>query len=223
MRFLEQLPVTKGHLVGQQMKLLPNQVEFIEAVYGRLDANGRRLTRLAVQSELRGNGKSGLLTGLALCHLSGPEAVKRGAVFSAAVDRQQASLLFNEMAAIVQAWDYLDSKINIQKYYKQLHVISGPGEGSSYEALSSDARRGHGLAPSFFVFDELAQVKDRELLDALMNAMGKQPESLGVIISTQAAADDHPLSQLIDDGLAGLDPSTFVQLIAAPADADPFR
>ena len=103
-----------------------------------------------------------------------------------------------------------------------MEVLDGDGKGSTYEALSSDARRGHGLAPSFFVFDELAQVKDRELLDALMSAMGKQPESLGVIISTQAATDNHPLSQLIDDGLAGLNSSTYVQLIAAAADADPF-
>jgi phage terminase large subunit-like protein len=222
MRFLEDLPVTKGHLQGHKMKLLPCQVQFIESVYGNLDDNGRRRIRLAVQSEPRGNGKSGLLAGLSLCHLCGPEAVKRGAVFSAAVDRQQASLLFNEMAAIIHASKKLDSQINIIKYWKKLEVMSGRGEGSSYEALSSDARRGHGLAPSFWVFDELAQVKDRELLDALMSAMGKQPESLGVIISTQAATDDHPLSQLIDDGLAGLDPSTFVQLISAPADADPF-
>jgi hypothetical protein len=65
-------------------------------------------------------------------------------------------------------------------------------------------------------------MKDRELLDTLMTAMGKQPQSLGIVISTQAATDDHPLSQLIDDGLAGLDPSLHVQLIAAPPEADPF-
>jgi phage terminase large subunit-like protein len=41
------------------------------------------------------------------------------------------------------------------------------------------------------------------------------------VISTQSADDDHPLSQLIDDGLAGLDPSLYVQLHAAPEDADP--
>jgi phage terminase large subunit-like protein len=222
MHFLETLPITKGHLVGQKMKLLPSQIEFIEAVYGRLDADGRRLIRLAVKSEARGNGKSGLLAGLSLCHLCGPEAIERGAIFSAAVDRQQASLLFNEMSAIIFADEHLESTINVIKYWKKLEVISGPGLGSTYEALSSDARRGHGLAPSFWVFDELAQVKDRQLLDALMNAMGKQPQSLGVIISTQAAADDHPFSQLIDDGLAGLDPSSYVQLTAAPADSDPF-
>ena len=64
-------------------------------------------------------------------------------------------------------------------------------------------------------------MKDRELLDALTTAMGKQPGALGIVISDAGADDEHPLSQLIDDGLAGLDPSVYVQLHAAPEDADP--
>ena len=52
--------------------------------------------------------------------------------------------------------------------------------------------------------------------------MGKRDRSLGLIISTQAESDDHRLSVLIDEGLAGIDPGIVVQLLAAPADADPF-
>jgi len=43
-----------------------------------------------------------------------------------------------------------------------------------------------------------------------------------VVISTQAADDVHPLSQLIDDGLTQVDPSIVVLLLTAPADADRF-
>ena len=52
--------------------------------------------------------------------------------------------------------------------------------------------------------------------------MGKRSESLGVIISTQAANDLHPLSQLVDDAALGEDPSVYLQLAAAPIDADIF-
>ena len=52
--------------------------------------------------------------------------------------------------------------------------------------------------------------------------MGKRSESLGVIISTQAANDQHPLSVMIDDALIGEDFSVYVQLAAAPPDADIF-
>jgi phage terminase large subunit-like protein len=70
----------------------------------------------------------------------------------------------------------------------------------------------------------LAQAKDRTLLDNLMEGMGKRSEALGIIISTQAASDEHPLSQLIDDAETNAenDPSTVLCLLAAPADADPF-
>ena len=57
-----------------------------------------------------------------------------------------------------------------------------------------------GCRRPFWAYDELAQAKDRVLLDNLQTAMGKRKRSLGVIISTQAADNDHSLSLLIDDG-----------------------
>jgi phage terminase large subunit-like protein len=53
--------------------------------------------------------------------------------------------------------------------------------------------------------------------------MGKQPGAMGLVISVQAATDDHALSEMIDVGL-GDDPSpdTYVQLHDTPEGADPF-
>jgi phage terminase large subunit-like protein len=160
---------------------------------------------------------------LALCHLLGPEAEPRGEVYSAAIDRGQAAIMYGEMEAIIlhPATDFA-SRVNTGRVHKRIEVIFGDGAGSKYEALSSDARRAHGLSPTLWVYDELAQAKDAELLDNLQTAMGKRDRSLGVIISTQAPSDEHPLSQLIDDGLSGADPSIVVHLLAAPEDADVF-
>jgi hypothetical protein len=47
-RFLEGLPITKGLLQGQRMKLLDSQRQFLEGVYSRGGV------RLAVLSEPRG-------------------------------------------------------------------------------------------------------------------------------------------------------------------------
>jgi phage terminase large subunit-like protein len=217
--FLEALPVTKGICAGQSMKLLPTQRAFIEKVYGR-DENKR--VRIAVKSEPRGNGKTGLVAGMALCHLLGPEAEMRGEVYSAAIDRQQAALLFTEMEAIILAVPEFAYRVNIVRFHKKIEVLQGDGKGSTYEALSADARRGHGLAPSLWIYDELAQAKDRELLDNLTTGMGKRKRSMGLVISTQAPEDDHPLSQLIDEGLANPDGTVVVDLLAAPKDANPF-
>jgi phage terminase large subunit-like protein len=78
------------------------------------------------------------------------------------------------------------------------------------------------LSPTFWAYDELAQARDRVLLDNLQTAMGKREASLGVILSTQAADDDHPLSELIDDAKTGADRSIVLHLTSAPVEADPF-
>jgi phage terminase large subunit-like protein len=216
--FLEDLPITKGIKLGTKLKLLPGQRRFIERVYGSTGV------RLAVRSEPRGNGKTGLVAGLALCHLLGPESELRGECYSAAVNRQQASLMYDEMAAIIEAVPQFAvmTKIRTGSQRRQIEVMSGRGKGSKYEALSADARRGHGLAPSWWAYDEMAQTRDRRLFDALRTAMGKRKRCLGIILSTQAEDDEHPLSQLIDDGLSGNDTALVVDLTCAPADADVF-
>jgi phage terminase large subunit-like protein len=215
--FLESLPVTKGILAGRTMRLLPDQRAFIEKVYG----DGQTIS-IGVKSEPRGNGKTGLVAGLALCHLLGPEAEARGEVDSASIDRPMASIIFNEMAAMILEVPSFTARVNIQRFHKRIEVLWGAGSGSVYEALSADARRGHGLAPSLWIYDELAQARDGELLSNLRTAMGKRARSLGLVISTQAPDDDHPLSRLIDDGLSGVDPTIVVDLTAAPPEADPY-
>lgn len=223
-RFLEFLPITKGILLGKRMKLLSDQREFVELIYGPKKHDGRRQVSLAIKSAPKGNGKTGLVAGLALCHLLGPESEIRGEVYSAAIDRQQAGIMFNEMEAIIRTVPEFASRVNLQRFNKKIEVLEGDGALSIYEALSADARRAHGLAPSLWVYDELAQAKDRTLLDNLVEGMGKRSEALGIVISTQAASDDHPLSQLIDDAETnrGNDPSTVLCLLSAPVDADAF-
>ncbi|MDP4022336.1 terminase large subunit [Methylobacterium sp. NEAU 140] len=219
--FLEALPVSKGVKAGKKMRLLPGQRRFVEALYA-VDGKGRRKTRLAIRSEPRGNGKTGLVAGLCLAHLLGPESEGRGEIFSAAIDRQQAGLLFAEMEATILRVPSFAARANIVRFHKRIEVLSGPGQGSIYEALSADARRAHGLSPSLWIFDELAQVQSAELLENLRTAMGKRAESLGIVISTQAPDDDHVLSRMIDDGLSGVDPSILVDLTCVPPEADPF-
>jgi phage terminase large subunit-like protein len=220
--FLEGLPITKGIYAGRTMKLLPGQREFVQAIYGRLSRDGRRKIRIAIKSEPRGNGKTGLIAGLALCHLLGPECEPRGEIYSAAYNKLQAALIFAEMKAIIEAIPEYEERCNIQRYGKVIEVMEGDGAGSIYESLSADDKRAHGLGPSFWCFDEYAQAPNSDLLDNLRTAMGKRSESLGIVISTQAASDQHPLSQLIDDSALGQDPSVYLQLAAAPVEADIF-
>ena len=224
--FLEDLPITAGKLAGTTMTLRGWQREFIEAVYAE-DGEGRRPIRTAVLSMARKNGKTQLAAGLALCHLMGPEAEPRGEVYSAALTRDQAAKLFQEMCAILQAHEELDDRANVIRFNKQIEVLTGDGAGSIYAALSADAGSKMGLSPSFVVYDELGSAPNRDLFDALDTATGARDNPLMICISTQAAADHHVFSELIDYGVRVQsgdieDASFHLTLYAAPADADPW-
>lgn len=225
--FIEDLPITAGKLAGTQMQLRPWQRDFVVAVYAE-NAEGVRPIRTAVLSMGRKNGKTQLAAALALCHLLGPEAEPRGEIYSAALTRDQAAKLFQEMVAILNAHPELEDRVNVIRFNKQIEVLFGKGAGSIYAALSADAGSKMGLSPSFVVYDELGSAPNRDLYDALDTATGARDNPLLLAISTQAAADHHVFSELIDYGMRVQsgdidDPSFHLSLYAAPADADPFE
>ena len=155
------------------------------------------------------------------------EAEQRGEIYSAALTRDQAAKLFQEMCAILAAHEELDDRANVIRFNKQIEVLFGDGAGSIYAALSADAGSKMGLSPSFVVYDELGSAPNRDLFDALDTATGARDNPLMICISTQAAADHHVFSELIDYGLqvrAGdvVDPAFHLTFYAAPADADPW-
>ena len=215
--FLEDLTITAGPSAFTKLRLRPWQREFLEAVYA--EKKGVRPVRTAVLSMGRKNGKTQLAAALALCQLSGPEAESRGEVYSCANDRFQAGRIFSEMVAMVQSHPWLSDRINISRFLKQLEDLEN---GSTYAALSSEAKTKMGLSPSFCVYDELGQTAGRELYDAMDSAMGARANPLMLVISTQAADDTAPMSRLVDYGLNNKDPSFHLTLYSARIDADPW-
>ena len=117
--------------------------------------------------------------------MPGPEAESRGEVYSAANDRWQASRIHSEMSAIISRVPWLEERVSIRRFTKELEDVGGTG--TVYAALSRESGTKHGLSPSFVIYDELGQAEGRDLLDALDTAMGKRLAPLMMVISTQAA------------------------------------
>ena len=208
--FLGTLPIVSGLRAGERMEVLEFQEQFVRGVYA--ENEGERLVRLAGLSVARGNGKSGLLAGLSLAHLLGPMQEPYGEAYAAALDREQAGVLYRMTCAYIYETPWMAGRVNIRDQTKE---ITDHESGSIWRALTSDARKAHGLAPSFWVADEVAQWRSRELWDNLRTGMAKRKHALGVTISTQAADDLHFWSELLD---AEPVPSVYVQLHAAPDD-----
>lgn len=206
--FLQTLPIVSGLRAGETLELLDFQEQFVRGVYG----DDR--VRLAALSVARGNGKSAVLAGLSLAHLLGPLQEPYGECYAAALDREQAGVLYRMCVAYIEAVPWMAARVNIKDWHKQ---IEDEESRSIWRALTSDARKAHGLAPSFWVADEVAQWKSRELWDNLATGMGKRTKALGVTISTQAANDLHFFSEMLD---APPNPTIYTQLHTAPADCD---
>ncbi|MGE6740254.1 terminase large subunit [Allorhizobium pseudoryzae] len=220
-KFLESLPVTKGRLAGKKMKLIPAQREFVEEVF-KTDKRGRFIVKTAIISQAKGNGKSGLTAGICLAALLGPLSEERGAVYSASIDRGKAGVIFEEMVAIIRRVPDFDERCNVTAFHKKIEVLDGDGKDSKFEALSADASGAQGLAPTLWCFDELGESKDGKLLEVLLESEGKRNHTFGIVLSTQAESDEHPLSKLIDDAKANPDPRTYLMIHEAPRDADPW-
>lgn len=206
--------IPEGKFVGQPVRLSLFQKKVIRGIYDSP-------TRRAIISFGRKNAKTTLAALLLLLHLCGPEARPNSQLFSAAQSRDQASILFALASKVVRMSPDMSAYVTVRDTAKQLHC----GElGTLYRALSAEASTAYGLSPVFVVHDELGQVKGprSELYEALETASAAQESPLSIVISTQAPTDADLLSVLIDDALAGADPTQKVWLYTAPMDLDPF-
>ena len=214
--FIELLNVPSGEGQGKPIRLRDWQKQFIIDVYAP-SLNGRRRVRRAIFSVARKNGKTALIAALVICHLVGPEAIQNGEIYSAATDREQAGQVFKFCRQIIDMDPELSALISVVPSTKTLVCKHN---GSFYRAMSAEAGTKHGLNPSLWIYDELAQARDQELYEVMNTSQGAREEPLGIVISTQSPDPEHPLSKLIDDGLVANDPNILVHLHAVPDDVE---
>jgi phage terminase large subunit-like protein len=208
------LRVPEGALVGQPIRFEEFQREFILSIYD--NPHG---TRRAYLSIARKNGKSAVIACILLVHLIGPEAKLNSQIVSGAMSRDQAALVFNLAAKMVQLSPDISPLIKINPSGKKL---TGLPLNVEYKALAAEGKTTHGLSPVLAILDEIGQIRgpQDDFIDAVTTAQGAHAEPLLIAISTQAATDADLLSIWLDDALKGEDPHTVVRLYAAPPDAD---
>ena len=209
--FIERYCVTpEGADVGKPLLLAEFQKQFIRDVYDNPAG-----TRRAILSVSRKNGKSGLIAGLLLAHLVGPEAKQNTQIASGALSKEQASLIFSLACKMVQLSPKLSSLVKIIPSGKRL---IGLPLNVEYKALAADGKTAHGLSLSLALLDEIGQVRgpQSDFIDAITTSQGAHEAPLLIAISTQAASDADLLSVWLDDAQASADPRIVCHLYAAP-------
>ncbi len=207
-------PTPDGAHVGKPIVLDPFQRQFIVAIYDNPAGTRRALLSLA-----RKNGKTALIAGLVLAHLVGPEAKLNSQLVSGAMSRDQAALVFNLAAKMVQLSPKLSSIVRIVPSGKRL---LGLPMNTEYRALAADGKTAHGLSPVLAILDEIGQVRgpQSDFVDAITTSQGAHDAPLLIAISTQAASDADLFSIWLDDAKASSDSRIVCHLYAAPEGCD---
>lgn len=178
--FFERLLVhSKGEWAGKPFRLQPWQRDqIIKPLFGWKRQDGTRKFRRAYIEVPRKNGKSTLSSGIAL-YLLFADGESGAEIYSAAADRDQASIVFDEARSMVDASAELSKRAQV---FKKAIIV--PGTRSTYRVLSADAYTKHGLNAHGIIFDELHAQPTRDLWDVLTTSTGARRQPLTLAITT---------------------------------------
>lgn len=206
--------VPEGKLVGQPMLLDEFQKKFLLAVYDNPSGTDKAYLSIA-----RKNGKTGLIAGILLAHLVGPEAVQNSQIVSGAMSQEQAAVVFDLAVKMVGLNPDLQDIVHIIPSGKKL---LGLPCNVKYKALAAEGKTTHGLSPILAILDEVGQIVGPQsaFVDAIVTAQGAHEAPLLIAISTQAANDADLFSIWLDDAENSKDPHIVSHVYEAPMDAE---
>ena len=219
--FLRQLRHPKSRAPGRAFQLDAWQERVVRRIYGPCHDDGRRIVRQVVLMLPRGNRKTSLAAGLALLHTIGPEMVPRGQVISAAADKKQALIAYEEITGIIEH----DARLSTVARMPSRNQIINSNFGTTFESISGDAGTQHGRTPNFVLADELHAWKKRELWDVLKTGLVKTPGSLIIIPTTAGRGQENIAYEVVDHARKVArgeidDPATLPILFEASQSAD---
>lgn len=218
--FISSLRQSKGAWAGQVLDLLPWQADLLGRLYGTLRPDGLRQYRTCYVELGRKQGKSTISAGIALYSLVG-DGEAGAEVYLAAVDRDQASIVFDVVREMVRQDPWLSKHL---KLVPSLRRIDYPAKASRLRVIASDAAGTHGVNASCVIADEVHAWPSRELWDVLATSMGARRQPLLVGITTAGWERDslggslHDYAERVRDGVVD-DPAFLPVLYGAPADA----
>lgn len=187
-RFIELLKHTKGQWAGRPFKLLDWQRDkVVEPIFGNVDENGNRTIRKAYVEIPKKNGKSELAAAIAL-YLLFADGEYGAEIYSAACDREQASIVFNVAANMVRQDATLSKKLKVLDSTKRILYRE---KNSYYHVLSADSYTKHGYNTHGVIFDELHAQPNRDLWDVLTEGAGDARTQPLIFAITTAGYDKH--------------------------------
>jgi phage terminase large subunit-like protein len=217
-RFINNLTHTKGEWAEQPFALRPWQEAILQPLFGTLRSDGRRRYRTCYVEIPRKNGKTELAAAVALYMLLG-DGEQGAEVYSAAVDREQASLVFNVAAQMVRNDAELSAQCEVIDSRRRIYH---PRTNSFYCAIPAEAPGRHGYNASAVIYDELHAAPNRDLYDVLATSTGARRQPLTFVITTAGwdrnsiCYELHDYAVKVRDGI--IEDETFMSVLYGAAD-----
>jgi phage terminase large subunit-like protein len=171
---------SKGPWAGQPLKLLEWQRDFLMRLFGWKRPDGTRRFRRAYLEVAKKNGKSTLVSAI-LLFLLVADGEPGAEVYVCAVDRKQASIVFDEAAAMVRQSPELAKRLDVVASRK---TLVDPKNHGKAVAASADVPSQDGFNPSGVLFDELHRQKNRALWEVMEYASAARDQPLRLAITT---------------------------------------
>ena len=193
--FIETFLTLGGSYVGQQFIPLDWMKDVIRDIY-RLDPEtGRRQHRTYLLGVPRKNAKTTIGAALAVYQLIIDDADASPQIISAAGDRKQAKLVFDEAKRMILSSPELSALCTVRR--DEIRCTRTDG---LYRATSADAGLAHGTNPSFVIVDEYHVHKTDDLFVALTTGSATRSQPMTLIITTAGFDMESPLGLLYQYG-----------------------
>lgn len=187
--FPRYLKHVKGRWAGVPFDLLPWQEQVVGRLYGTVDDRGLRQYRFVFVAIPKKSGKTSLGSGIGIKQLAADGEVSPE-VYSAAADREQASICFNIALKMVDQSPALGRRLKLRPSTKTIYHNTN---GGIYKVLSADVETKHGFDISAVIFDELHAQPNRKLWDVLTYETGAAREQPLYFVMTTAGYDRHSI------------------------------
>ena len=171
----------KGRWSGLPIELYDVQkYDWVMPLFGWMRPDGTRRFRRGDIWVPKKNGKTLICAGLIL-FLMAFDGEPGAQVYSAAVDREQAGLIYNDASRMVRAAPALRDRFKRVDSTKSIRHLKS---NSFYKALSADVPSKEGLDIHALVFDEIHAVPNNRLFQTLYYADIAREQPLFINIST---------------------------------------
>ena len=196
----------RGAFSGKPIELDDWQKFDLGSIFGWVHkTSGKRRFKVGYIRVARGNGKSTIMSGIALYGMCGdaiyppyhPELARyeiSPEIVCAAVDKEQANIVWGDAREMALASPDILKRLKVAKTY-----ISHKTRCGAFKKMSKDVNNKDGGAPCMVIIDELHKHRTSEVKDTLMSGMGKREQCLAPSITTAGTDAENSICKKEDD------------------------